>query len=194
MSGTAPYPTPTIAAIQETTAEVFGVCVTDMKAERRSVSLARPRQVAMYLSRQLTTRSLPEIGRHFGGRDHTTVMHALKRIDDLAARDPDLAEKIAKVRRRVAHWTEDDEIERLGDLVAERDATIVELKAMLAERDARICSLISRPSRPVQRPGVPKERQCMKCGEPIFSPYPGVCSKCRADNGGASPLAEGVVG
>ena len=57
--------------------------IEDMTSSRRIRSFARPRQVAMYLSKKLTTRSLPEIGRKFGGRDHTTVIHAVKKIEQL---------------------------------------------------------------------------------------------------------------
>ncbi|MBT3703340.1 MAG: chromosomal replication initiator protein DnaA, partial [Alphaproteobacteria bacterium] len=61
--------------------------------------VARPRQVAMYLAKQLTSRSLPEIGRKFGGRDHTTVMHAVKKIDELRQDDNILSEDIDLLRR-----------------------------------------------------------------------------------------------
>src|SRR5207249_11514021 len=62
-------------------------------------AVARPRQVAMYLAKQLTTRSLPEIGRKFGGRDHTTVMHAVRKIEELTRTDPSLAEDVELLRR-----------------------------------------------------------------------------------------------
>ena len=68
-------------------------------AARRARQVARPRQVAMYLAKQLTTRSLPEIGRKFGGRDHTTVMHAVRKIDELRREDAGLAEDIELLRR-----------------------------------------------------------------------------------------------
>ena len=61
-----------------------------MLSKRRSRAIARPRQVAMYVCKMLTTRSLPDIGRRFGGRDHTTVIHAVKRIDNLRAEDTGL--------------------------------------------------------------------------------------------------------
>ena len=70
-----------------------------MHSARRARAVARPRQVAMYLAKQLTTRSLPEIGRKFGGRDHTTVMHAVKRIEELRQMDASLAEDIDLLRR-----------------------------------------------------------------------------------------------
>ena len=77
----------TVDRIQRAVCEVFSVTPTDMVSKRRARVIARPRQVAMYLSKKLTKRSLPDIGRRFGGRDHTTVMHAVKRIDQLRAED-----------------------------------------------------------------------------------------------------------
>jgi chromosomal replication initiator protein len=73
--------------------------MADMLSARRARAVARPRQVAMYLTKQLTPRSLPEIGRKFGGRDHTTVMHAIRRIDELRAVDPVLNDDIELLRR-----------------------------------------------------------------------------------------------
>jgi len=78
----------TVDKIQRATCEEFGITLNDMASKRRARNIARPRQVAMYLSKKLTKRSLPDIGRRFGGRDHTTVMHAVKRIDSLRADDP----------------------------------------------------------------------------------------------------------
>ena len=77
----------TVDKIQRSVAEEFGVTLDDMASKRRARVVARPRQVAMYLCKQLTKRSLPDIGRRFGGRDHTTVMHAVKRIKQLRAED-----------------------------------------------------------------------------------------------------------
>jgi len=73
----------TVDKIQRVTAEEFSITLDDMTSKRRSRNIARPRQVAMYLCKKLTKRSLPDIGRRFGGRDHTTVMHAVKRIASL---------------------------------------------------------------------------------------------------------------
>jgi chromosomal replication initiator protein len=89
----------TIDEIQKKVAEHFNVKVADMSSARRSRVVARPRQVAMYLAKQLTARSLPEIGRKFGGRDHTTVMHAVKRVEELCASDRALAEDVELLRR-----------------------------------------------------------------------------------------------
>jgi chromosomal replication initiator protein len=77
-----------IEDIQRKTAEFYKIDLRDFHSALRSRKVARPRQVAMYLSRELTMRSLPEIGRRFGGRDHTTVLHACRRIAELCATDP----------------------------------------------------------------------------------------------------------
>jgi len=89
----------TIEEIQRRVAEHFNVRFAEMTSSRRARVVARPRQVAMYLSKQLTSRSLPEIGRKFGGRDHTTVMHAVRRIEELKDIDPVLAEDVELLRR-----------------------------------------------------------------------------------------------
>ena len=81
---------PTVDKIQKATAKQFGISMEEMLSKRRARAIARPRQVAMYLAKMLTTRSLPDIGRRFGGRDHTTVIHAVKRIDQLRAEDSGL--------------------------------------------------------------------------------------------------------
>ena len=70
-----------------------------MHSARRARSVARPRQVAMYLAKKLTARSLPEIGRKFGGRDHTTVMHAVKKVDELRDIDASFSEDVELLRR-----------------------------------------------------------------------------------------------
>jgi chromosomal replication initiator protein len=89
----------TIDEIQKRVAEHFNIKVSEMHSARRSRAVARPRQVAMYLSKQLTSRSLPEIGRKFGGRDHTTVMHAVKKIEELRQSDPGFSEDVELLRR-----------------------------------------------------------------------------------------------
>jgi chromosomal replication initiator protein len=89
----------TIDEIQRKVAEHFNIRLGEMTSDRRARAVARPRQVAMYLAKQLTTRSLPEIGRKFGGRDHTTVMHAVRKIEELKGTDPALAEDVELLRR-----------------------------------------------------------------------------------------------
>ncbi len=89
----------TIDDIQKQVSQHFNVRVADMHSARRARSVARPRQVAMYLAKQLTSRSLPEIGRKFGGRDHTTVMHAVRKVDELRELDAAFAEDVELLRR-----------------------------------------------------------------------------------------------
>ena len=89
----------TVEDIQKTVATHFNVKLAEMHSARRARAVARPRQVAMYLAKQLTARSLPEIGRRFGGRDHTTVMHAVKRVEELCANDGSFAEDVELLRR-----------------------------------------------------------------------------------------------
>jgi chromosomal replication initiator protein len=89
----------TIDEIQRRVAEHFNIKMAEMTSSRRARVVARPRQVAMYLAKQLTSRSLPEIGRKFGGRDHTTVIHAVKKIEELMESDSALAEDVELLRR-----------------------------------------------------------------------------------------------
>ena len=89
----------TIDEIQRKVAEHFNIRLSDMHSSRRARNVARPRQVAMYLAKQLTSRSLPEIGRKFGGRDHTTVMHAVRKIEELMESDPQIAQDVEITRR-----------------------------------------------------------------------------------------------
>ena len=89
----------TIEEIQKRVSEHFNIRMADMHSARRARAVARPRQVAMYLAKQLTSRSLPEIGRKFGGRDHTTVMHAVKKVDELRQADAGFAEDVDLLRR-----------------------------------------------------------------------------------------------
>jgi chromosomal replication initiator protein len=89
----------TIEEIQRRCAEHFNIKQADMQSPRRARQVARPRQVAMYLAKQLTTRSLPEIGRKFGGRDHTTVMHAVKKVEELCAADAAFLEDVELLKR-----------------------------------------------------------------------------------------------
>jgi chromosomal replication initiator protein len=89
----------TIAEIQRRVAEHYSMRIGDMGSARRARAVARPRQVAMYLAKQLTGSSLPEIGKKFGNRDHTTVMHACARISELVQSDSALAEDVDLLRR-----------------------------------------------------------------------------------------------
>ena len=90
--------TPTVRDIQNATARHYRVTVLDMLSVRRTLNVMRPRQVAMYLAKSLTPRSLPDIGRRFGDRDHTTVLHSVRKIERLLATDHALAADIAAIR------------------------------------------------------------------------------------------------
>jgi chromosomal replication initiator protein len=89
----------TVEEIQRKVSEHYNMRLADMIGPKRHRAIARPRQIAMYLAKQLTTRSLPEIGRRFGGRDHTTVMHAVRRIDELRTSDLQIDEDLELLRR-----------------------------------------------------------------------------------------------
>jgi chromosomal replication initiator protein len=89
----------TIEEIQRKVAEHYNIRLSDMIGPKRLRNIARPRQVAMYLAKQLTPRSLPEIGRRFGGRDHTTIMHGVRKIEELMATDSQLNDDLQLLRR-----------------------------------------------------------------------------------------------
>jgi len=89
----------TVEEIQRKVSEYYNIRMSDIIGPKRLRSYARPRQVAMYLCKQLTSRSLPEIGRRFGGRDHTTVMHGVRRIEELKTIDGQIAEDVEMLRR-----------------------------------------------------------------------------------------------
>lgn len=92
----------TIENIQRTVAEYFNIKIADLKSKSRSRSVARPRQIAMALAKELTTHSLPEIGREFGGRDHTTVIHACKTIAELCENDISIQEDYTNLTRKLS--------------------------------------------------------------------------------------------
>jgi chromosomal replication initiator protein len=89
----------TVEEIQRKVSDHYNIRLSDMIGPKRLRSYARPRQVAMYLAKTLTNRSLPEIGRRFGGRDHTTIMHGVRRIEELKAIDSQIADDIELLRR-----------------------------------------------------------------------------------------------
>jgi chromosomal replication initiator protein len=91
----------TVDEIQKLTADHFGLKQADLLSERRTRSVARPRQVAMWLCKQHTTRSYPDIGRRFGGRDHTTVLHAVKKIEELLTSDDQIARDVEALTRKL---------------------------------------------------------------------------------------------
>lgn len=89
----------TVEEIQRKVAEHYNIRLADMIGPKRARTIARPRQVAMYLSKHMTTRSLPEIGRRFGGRDHTTIMHGIRKVEELKGTDGQLREDLDLLRR-----------------------------------------------------------------------------------------------
>jgi chromosomal replication initiator protein len=91
----------TVDDIQKTVAAYFDITVEDLHSKRRTKTVVRPRHIAMYLAKTLTTRSLPDIGRRFGGRDHSTVIHAVNKITDQLPSDAVLSEDIEALRRRL---------------------------------------------------------------------------------------------
>jgi len=92
---------PRMSEIISTVCDHYGLDRLDLLSERRSRVVARPRQIAMWLGRKMTVRSLPEIARHLRRGDHTTVMHGIRIIDGLIGKDNDLAADIHAIRRRL---------------------------------------------------------------------------------------------
>lgn len=91
----------TIEDIQRKVCEHFNLRISDLLSDKRVKNLVVPRQIAVYLSKALTSKSLPDIGRKFGGRDHTTVLHAIRKIEDLLSKDPDLEKDVTMIRRTI---------------------------------------------------------------------------------------------
>lgn len=93
----------TLDNIKKVVAEFFSLQISDLTSANRSRSLARPRQMAMALAKDLTSHSLPEIGKAFGGRDHTTVMHATKKITELRLSDPNIDDQYTNLLRKLTN-------------------------------------------------------------------------------------------
>ena len=109
-----------ISDIQRATSKHFGLKPIEMVSARRSRDVARPRQVAMYLARELTPHSLPMIGRLFGNRDHTTVMHAIREIERRIETEPEIAYAVAAITAAVGCMSLPPEVsddERASDAV-----------------------------------------------------------------------------
>jgi chromosomal replication initiator protein len=98
----------TIENIIKTVCDYFKINVREMLSQRRSRYLVRPRQIAMYLTKNLTSKSLPDIGREFSGRDHTTVIHSVKTIDKLKARDEEISKAIEKLKNKILYKNYDE--------------------------------------------------------------------------------------
>jgi len=98
----------TIENIIKTVCDYFKINVREMLSQRRSRYLVRPRQIAMYLTKNLTSKSLPDIGREFAGRDHTTVIHSVKTIDKLRGRDEEMGKAIEKLKNKILYKNYDE--------------------------------------------------------------------------------------
>jgi chromosomal replication initiator protein len=92
----------TLDAVQEAVAAKYHIKVSEMKSKRRTKALVHPRQVAMYLCREITQQSYPEIARHFGGKDHTTIMHACRQIEKAKESDPDLQKRLEELKNQIS--------------------------------------------------------------------------------------------
>lgn len=99
----------TVDQIQKETARQFGVSDAAIRSDSRTRDITLPRQVAMYLSKQLTNRSYPDLGRRFGGRDHTAILHSVRKIEKAVLEDRELAEKVGRIRNRLVHGSSGDE-------------------------------------------------------------------------------------
>ena len=87
-----------IDIIQKKVSSYYNLLLSDMSSSRRSINIARPRQIAMFLCKELTSHSYPEIGKAFGGKDHTTVIHAVKKIDSMLKIDQKLKKQIFELK------------------------------------------------------------------------------------------------
>ena len=92
----------TVEYVQKTVAEYYKIKLSDLLSKRRNRSIARPRQIAMALAKELTNHSLPELGELFGGRDHTTVLHACRKVQELLATNLDMQEDYKNLLRTLS--------------------------------------------------------------------------------------------
>ena len=92
-----------IPFIQQAVADFFNLQIEDLKAQRRTKNVTYPRQIAMYLVRELTDYSLPKIGEEFGGRDHTTVIHSYEKIQDLIKNDAEVDRIVKNLNHKIGH-------------------------------------------------------------------------------------------
>jgi len=100
----------TIDLIQTLVCKFFKISKNEMLSSRRSRYLVRPRQTAIYLTKILTSKSLPEIGREFSNRDHTTIIHSVKTIEKLKEKDPEMVDNINKLKNQILYNNKDNEI------------------------------------------------------------------------------------
>tara|TARA_Y100000591_G_C21704038_1_gene629791 strand:- start:538 stop:1020 length:483 start_codon:yes stop_codon:yes gene_type:complete len=100
----------TIDLIQTLVCKYFKISKNEMLSSRRSRYLVRPRQTAIYLTKILTSKSLPEIGREFSNRDHTTIIHSVKTIEKLKEKDPEMSDNISKLKNQILYNNKNNEI------------------------------------------------------------------------------------
>ena len=100
----------TIDLIQTLVCKFFKISKNEMLSARRSRYLVRPRQTAIYLAKILTSKSLPEIGREFSNRDHTTIIHSVKTIEKIKEKDPQMVENINKLKNQILYNQKENEI------------------------------------------------------------------------------------
>ena len=98
----------TIDLIQSTVCKFFKISKSEMLSSRRSRYLVRPRQTAIYLTKILTSKSLPEIGREFSNRDHTTIIHSVKTIEKLKEKDPEMTNNINNLKNQILYNKENE--------------------------------------------------------------------------------------
>ena len=122
---------PSIGSIQNRVARHFGVRVADIRSARRGQAIVWPRHVAIWLCRELTPHSLPEIARQFGGRDHTTVMYAIRRVQDRMERRPEEASAIGGMAKELA----EEGASPLEDADVEREAILEQLARLMGRRN-----------------------------------------------------------
>lgn len=126
---------PTIANIQEAVVQHYHLTKRDMIANRRARRVVMPRQIAMYLAKQLTLRSLPEIGKLFGGRDHTTVLHAVRKIEKAVSENASFAAEIETLQKRIDEITSGKRVIDVDTIPAdEMDELAARIAAKLADR------------------------------------------------------------
>jgi len=104
-----------IGAILGACAVFYGVPISSLFADRRTLEIVKARHIAMYLAKELTPRSLPDIGRRIGGKDHTTVLHGVRKIAALIKQDPNLAAEVATIRARIVERAEGGETKEWRD-------------------------------------------------------------------------------
>lgn len=149
---------PTVVEIQNVVTKHYGVPRTEFLSNRRTRAVVRPRQIAMFLAKKLTTRSLPEIGRFFGGRDHTTVLHAVRKIEAEITENPELATEILELQKRI------DEIAVVGAVDVVEKADLARLDK-IADKIARMISI--RLGKPDPKPTA-KERKAAPITVPVL--------------------------